>query len=310
MTHHRPPTASVENVSRRGALKGLLAAGGLILSARLTPGAQAAFPTKYGTGAGDMPHGTVNDPKVFVSIAADGTVTIVAHRQEMGTGIRTSLPMVVADEMGADWGRVKVIQADGDEVRYGNQDTDGSRSTRHYLVPMRQVGAAARTMLETAAAAKWNVPVGECKAGVHEVVHEASNRKLGFGALAEDAAKLPVPQTPSLVLKDPAQFRYIGKGQVGIVDLRDITVGKATYGADVRLPGMKYVGDRTSAGDGRQAGVVRRQGCAGRARRRAGAGGARLSVAVEVPAARRRRGDRAQHRHGDQGAGRAQAGLG
>ncbi|MGI4808733.1 MAG: molybdopterin cofactor-binding domain-containing protein [Janthinobacterium lividum] len=240
MTHHRPPTASVENVSRRGALKGLLAAGGLILSARLIPGAQAAFPTNYGTGAGDMPHGTVNDPKVFVSIAADGTVTIVAHRQEMGTGIRTSLPMVVADEMGADWNRVKVVQADGDEVKYGNQDTDGSRSTRHYLVPMRQVGAAARTMLETAAAAKWNVPVGECKAGVHEVVHEASNRKLGFGALAEDAAKLPVPQTASLVLKDPAQFRYIGKGQVGIVDLRDITVGKATYGGDVRLPGMKY----------------------------------------------------------------------
>ncbi len=240
MTHLPPQTPAVENVSRRGALKGLLAAGGLILSARLIPGAQAAFPVNYSTGAGDMPHGTVNDPKVFVSIAADGTVTIVAHRQEMGTGIRTSLPMVVADEMGADWGRVKVIQADGDEAKYGNQDTDGSRSTRHYLTPMRQVGAAARTMLETAAAAKWNVPVGECKAGVHEVVHAASNRKLGFGALAEDAAKLPVPQTASLVLKDPSQFRYIGKGQVGIVDLRDITVGKATYGGDVRLPGMKY----------------------------------------------------------------------
>ncbi|RZK98105.1 MAG: xanthine dehydrogenase family protein molybdopterin-binding subunit, partial [Methylobacterium sp.] len=240
MTHHRPQTALVENVSRRGALKGLLAAGGFVLAARLISGARAAFPANYSTGAGDMPHGTVNDPRVFVAIAADGTVTIVAHRQEMGTGIRTSLPMVVADEMGADWGRVKVIQADGDEARYGNQDTDGSRSTRHYLIPMRQVGAAARTMLEAAAAAKWNVPVGECKAGVHEVVHAASNRTLGFGALAEDAAKLPVPQTASLVLKDPAQFRYIGKGQVGIVDLRDITTGRATYGADVRLPGMKY----------------------------------------------------------------------
>ena len=240
MTHLRPQTPVVENVSRRGALKGVLAAGGFILAARLIPGAQAAFPANYSTGAGNMPHGTVNDPRVFVAIAADGTVTIVAHRQEMGTGVRTSLPMVVADEMGADWSRVKVIQADGDEVKYGNQDTDGSRSTRHYLIPMRQVGAAARTMLETAAAAKWNVPVGECKTGVHEVVHAQSNRKLGFGALAEDAAKLPVPQTASLVLKDPAQFRYIGKGQVGIVDLRDITVGKATYGADVRLPGMKY----------------------------------------------------------------------
>ena len=240
MTHHRPQTPDVQNVSRRAALLGTLATGGLILSVRLLPGARAAFPANYSTGAGDMPHGTVNDPKIFVAIATDGTVTIVAHRQEMGTGVRTSLPMVVADEMGADWGRVKVVQANGDEARYGNQDTDGSRSTRHYLVPMRQVGAAARTMLETAAAAKWNVPASECLAGVHEVVHAASGRRLGFGALADDAAKLPVPQTASLVLKDPSQFRYIGKGQVGIVDLRDITMGKAAYGGDIRLPGMKY----------------------------------------------------------------------
>ena len=162
MTHIAPNSPAVENVSRRAALKGLVAAGGLVLAAKLVPGAQAAFPTNYSTGAGDMPHGTVNDPKVFVAIAPDGTVTIVAHRQEMGTGVRTSLPMVVADEMGADWAKVKVVQADGDEVKYGNQDTDGSRSTRHYLVPMRQVGAAARMMLETAAAQRWGVPVGEC----------------------------------------------------------------------------------------------------------------------------------------------------
>ena len=239
-SHLPVATPALQNVGRRTALLGALGAGGLILSARILPGARAAFPANYGTGAGDMPHGTVNDPTVFVAIAPDGTVTIVAHRQEMGTGVRTSLPMIVADEMGADWGRVKVVQADGDEARYGNQDTDGSRSTRHYLKPMRQVGAAARTMLEQAAAARWNVPAGECKAGVHEVVHAGSGRKLGFGALAGDAGKLPVPETASLVLKDPAQFRYIGKGQVGIVDLRDITVGKAVYGGDVRLPGMKY----------------------------------------------------------------------
>ncbi len=99
----------------------------------------------YQTGAGKMPHGTVVDPRVFVAIAPDGTVTILAHRAEMGTGVRTSLPLIVAEEMEADWSRVKVQQAPGDEVKYGNQDTDGSRSTRHYLIPMRQIGASART---------------------------------------------------------------------------------------------------------------------------------------------------------------------
>ena len=117
----------------------------------------AAWRRHYTTGADKMPHGTVNDPRVFVSIAPDGMVTIIAHRSEMGTGSRTSLPMIVADELEADWGRVIVKQAPGDEVKYGNQDTDGSRSTRHYLIPMRQVGAAARMMLEAAAAKRWNV---------------------------------------------------------------------------------------------------------------------------------------------------------
>lgn len=244
MTYVEPnrPAGAVENVSRRRVIKGIAAAGGLVLSVKLVPirGARAAFPTHYSTGADKMPHGTVNDPRVFVATAPDGTVTIVAARAEMGTGIRTSLPMVVADEMGADWARVKVVQAEGDEEKYGNQDTDGSRSTRHFLMPMRQVGAAARTMLELAAAQRWGVPPDQVKAGVHEVVHSSSGRRLGFGALAGDAATLPVPQTATLVLKDPSQFRYIGKGEVGIVDLHDITTGKAQYGADVRLPGMKY----------------------------------------------------------------------
>ncbi|MGI3779065.1 MAG: xanthine dehydrogenase family protein molybdopterin-binding subunit, partial [Janthinobacterium lividum] len=137
--------------------------------------------------------------------------------------------------------RVHVAQAPADEVKYGNQDTDGSRSTRHFLVPMRQVGAAARTMLELAAAQRWGVPAGEVAAQNHEVVHAASGRKIGFGALAEAAALLPVPAADTLRLKDPKDFRYIGKGAVGLVDLHDITTGSAVYGADVRLPGMKYV---------------------------------------------------------------------
>jgi len=226
----------VENVSRRSMLKGLGIAGGLVLAAPVM--SRQAF-AAYQTGAGKMPHGTVVDPRVFVAIAPDGTVTIVAHRSEMGTGVRTSLPLIVAEEMEADWSRVKVAQAHGDEVKFGNQDTDGSRSTRHYLIPMREIGASARTMLEAAAAKRWGVPVSEVNAVNHEVVHSASSRRLGFGDLAADAAKESVP-TEGLKLKDPKDFRYLGKGEVSIVDLRDITVGKAHYGSDTRLPGMKY----------------------------------------------------------------------
>src|SRR6202521_616828 len=227
----------VENVSRRSILKGLGIAGGLVLAAPVM--SRQAF-AAYQTGAGEMPHGTVVDPRVFVAIASDGTVSIVAHRAEMGTGVRTSLPLIVAEEMEADWSRVKVQQAHGDEVKFGNQDTDGSRSTRHYLIPMRQIGASARTMLEAAAAKRWGVPATEVKAVNHEVVHSASGRHLGFGELAADAAKESVPAMEGLKLKDPSRYRYIGKGAVSIVDLRDITTGKAEYGADVRLPGMKY----------------------------------------------------------------------
>src|SRR6202043_26428 len=227
----------VENVSRRSILKGLGIAGGFVLAAPVM--SRPAF-AAYETGASKMPHGTVLDPRVFVSIAPDGIVTIVAHRAEMGTGVRTSLPLIVAEEMEADWSRVRVQQAHGDEVRYGNQDTDGSRSTRHYLIPMRQIGASARTMLEAAAAKRWGVPVAEVKAVNHEVVHAQSGRRIGFGDLAADAAKESVPSVEGLKLKDAKDFRYLGKGQVSIVDLRDITVGAARYGADVRLPGMKY----------------------------------------------------------------------
>ena len=174
----------VENISRRNILKGLGLAGSFVLAAPILSRPSFA----YETGAGKMPHGVVIDPRVFVAIAPDGIVTILAHRSEMGTGVRTSLPLIVAEEMEADWTRVRVQQAHGDETRFGNQDTDGSRSTRHYLLPMRQIGAAARSMLEQAAAKRWNVPVLEVMAVKHEVVHDATGRRLGFGELAAVAA--------------------------------------------------------------------------------------------------------------------------
>ena len=226
----------VANVSRRRFLQGL-SLGGLVLAVGY-PSAARAEEKKYG--ADGMPNGWVDSPVAFVSIADNGTVTIVCHRSEMGQGVRTGMPMIVADELEADWKRVRVAQAPGDEKKFGNQDTDGSRSTRHFFEPMRRCGAAARTMLEAAAAERWKVPVSEVEAKNHEVVHRPTGRRLGYGALARAAASQPVPARETLRLKDPKQFRYIGKGQLKLVDGPDIATGKAQYGIDTRLPGMLY----------------------------------------------------------------------
>jgi isoquinoline 1-oxidoreductase beta subunit len=241
----------IQNVSRRSFLKGTASGAGLIVAMQLVPFHGAGAFETYPTGGLDMPHGIVTDPLVFVSIDPDGTVSIVAHRSEMGTGARTSLPMVVADELEADWSRVKIVQAPGDEPTYGNQDTDGSRSMRHYIQPMRQIGASVRQMLEQAAAAEWGVDPDLCVAENHEVklvekevaegvIESPGGKRLGYGDLATAAMALPVPAFEELRFKDQNDFRYIGKGAVQIYDLHDITTGKATYGADVRLPGMKY----------------------------------------------------------------------
>jgi isoquinoline 1-oxidoreductase subunit beta len=233
----------IENISRRAFL-GAMGAAGLVLVVgceRRTPAApapNAAATPKYG--ADSMPHGWVDDPLVFVHIAPDGTVTIVCHRQEMGQGVRTSLPMVLADELEADWQRVRVQQATADEVRFGNQDTDGSRSMRHFFAPMRRCGAAARRMLEEAAAAKWGASVSEVEAVNHEVVHRATNRRMGYGELAEAASHLSVPAGDSLRVKTPEQFRYIGKGEVKLVDGPDIVTGRAQYGIDTVLDEMFF----------------------------------------------------------------------
>jgi isoquinoline 1-oxidoreductase subunit beta len=228
----------IANVSRRKFLQGASALGGLVLAVGLPASLRAEGPPKYG--ADGMPHGWIDSPLVFVAIGEDGIVSIVCHRSEMGQGVRTGMPMIVADELEADWARVRVVQATGDEARYGNQDTDGSRSTRHFFMPMRRCGAAARQMLEAAAAARWKVPVGEVQAKNSEVVHTATGRRLGYGALAKAAASMPLPVSDSIRLKDPSQFRYIGTGKLKLLDAQDIATGKAQYGMDTRLPGMLY----------------------------------------------------------------------
>ncbi|HSK40104.1 MAG TPA: molybdopterin cofactor-binding domain-containing protein, partial [Arenibaculum sp.] len=212
----------IANVSRRAFLAGL-GAGAFVLAVGLPRLPRAAEEQAFGADA--MPNGWRDDPTVFISIAEDGTVTVTCHRSEMGQGVRTSIAMVIADELEADWPRVRVTQAPGDEPRFGNQDTDGSRSLRHFYMPMRRAGAAARTMLEQAAASRWDVPVSEVRAGNHAVVHDGSGRSLGYGELANAAAELPVPDRAGVRLKDPGAFRYIGTGTVGLIDNRDITTG-------------------------------------------------------------------------------------
>src|SRR6266850_2344920 len=155
----REMAAILENVSRRGFLIGGAAvAGGLVIGLRLLPRGFASSPPAAPV---DVPR---FNPMAFVSIDETGLVTVVAHRSEMGQGVRTALPMAVADELEADWSRVRIGQAVGDEATYGGQNTDGSRSLRHFLQPMREMGAAARQMLETAAANRWGVDVAQVRA--------------------------------------------------------------------------------------------------------------------------------------------------
>jgi isoquinoline 1-oxidoreductase beta subunit len=223
-------------ISRRGLLS---SAAGFVLAAHFLPDTAQAFEA-YPTQGLNMPNGVRNDPHIFVSIAPDGQVTIIAHRSEMGTGSRTSLPMIIADEMEADWDRVTIVQAEGDEPKYGNQDTDGSRSLRHHIQPCREIGAAVRKMLEMAAAKKWGVSEDMVEASGHQVTHRTLGTRIGYGDLAAAAMALETPARDQLRFKTEQEFRYIGKGQVPIYDLHDITTGKAVYGADVNLPNMKF----------------------------------------------------------------------
>jgi isoquinoline 1-oxidoreductase beta subunit len=169
----------IENVSRRRFLKGAFGAGALVLLVRYIP------PVLAQTQATDSDRATLH-PNVFVGMQQDGTVYIVAHRSEMGTVIRTSLPLVLADELDADWKRVKIDQAIGDK-RYGDQNTDGSHSIRSFFDTMRECGATARWMLIQAAALQWNVPASECSTEPHTVVHKATGRRAGYGELVAEA---------------------------------------------------------------------------------------------------------------------------
>ena len=227
--------STIENVSRRKFLTGgVVVAGALVLGVRYYPKLLSGATTPRSTNAD---HAKLN-PSVFLGIDPDGTVWIVASRSEMGTTSRTTLPLIVADELDADWKRVKIEQAIGDK-RYGDQNTDGSHSIRSFYGAMREAGATARFMLIQAAARQWHVPAAECETDLHVVVHRSTNRKVGYGELAGAAAKLPIPTKEELKFKPKTAWRYIGKGKVSY-DLEALVTGKAIYGMDARVDGMVY----------------------------------------------------------------------
>lgn len=219
---------------RRSFLQGLgLAVGGLALG--ITSDAEAAGKTvKPPTVAAGAEPGL--HANVFVHIAPDGLVTIVCHRSEMGQGVRSSLPVLIADELGADMARVKVLQADGDPA-YGDQNTDGSSSVRNGFEDLRKAGATARIMLIAAAAKRWRVKPETCTARDHAVFHDGSARTLKFGELVADAAKMPVPSGGDVKLRPDAELKRIGT-ELPLLDGPGIVRGTAVFGADVRLPGM------------------------------------------------------------------------
>lgn len=217
------------SISRREFLKASgLSAGGLLIgvslpASLLASGANSAF-----------------ELNAFVHIAENGDTTIYCGRCEIGQGISTALPAAVADELEADWSRVKVLQGDADK-KYGPQDTGGSQSINKMFGPMRKAGAQGKEMLIAAAASNWGLPVADCYANSHAVHNKVDDRIFQYGELVAKADKLPLPENPTLKTRD--QFRYIGK-PLQRHDQADMVVGQRIYGADAKVPGVKYAAIR------------------------------------------------------------------
>jgi len=178
-------------------------------------------------------------PRAFIQIHPDNTVSIISQDPEIGQGVRTSLPMIIADELDVDWSQVQIKQADLDQSVYGPQFAGGSMATPINWDPLRTVGATGRQLMILAAARRWGVPAADCTTSAGHVHHKASNRSLTYGELAADAAKLPLPDASSITLKKPSEYNIIGKFTSG-VDNHDITTGKPLFGIDVKVPGMLY----------------------------------------------------------------------
>jgi isoquinoline 1-oxidoreductase beta subunit len=226
MTTSLPTSTSRRNFLRQGATGGAALVLGLYAD-----GVMAAV-------ARPDDKGDKFAPNAFISIGSDGKVTLVSKQPEIGQGIKTSLPMVLAEELEIDWKDVQVVQGDLNPV-YGSQGAGGSTSTPTNYNEFHRLGATARTMLVQAAAKSWGVPESECSAAGGAVVHAASKRRLGYGQLVASAARLPVPDTAQVKLKDPASYKLLGT-RIGGVDNHAVVSGKPLFGIDVQLPGMLY----------------------------------------------------------------------
>ncbi len=218
-------------VNRRAFLRvTALASGGMLISTHVAPVAEAL---------GQTPTPTTFVPNAFIRISADGTITILAKNPEIGQGVKTMLPMLIAEELEVDWQDVQVEQADLDESQYGRQLAGGSTATPTNWEPLRQAGAVGKHMLIAAAALTWNAPTSECHASSGRVHHGATNRTITFGTLAAKAATLTPPDPATVQLKDPKGYTIIGTPIPG-VDNDAIVTGKPLYGIDFTLPGMLF----------------------------------------------------------------------
>lgn len=223
----RPVTAAV---TRRQWLQASAAAGGGLLLSFSWPAMTLAAQ------APATPDGTLN---AFIRIAPDGVVTLMATNPEIGQGIKTMLPMLIAEELDVDWSRVRIEQSLANEPVYGRQVAGGSRATPTHWEPLRRVGAAGRHLLMQAAALSWNVPLSDCHTEPGQVVHAATGRRLSYGELASRAATLPAPDLQTLKLKSPQDFRIIGQSIAGVDSPRVVT-GQPLFGIDVTVPGMLH----------------------------------------------------------------------
>jgi isoquinoline 1-oxidoreductase subunit beta len=226
------PKPNGNPISRRSFLRATaLAGGGMVLAYYIEP-VQKVLAAQFGPSVKLL-------PTSFMAIASDGTVTIIAKNPELGQGVKTMLPMLVAEELDCDWNDVRIEQGDLDPAKYGLQIAGGSTAVPMNWEPMRQVGAAGRMMLIAAAAETWGVPESECSTTPSRVHHSPTGRSFTYGELASKAATLPPPDPKALKMKDPKDYRIIGRNAAN-ADIKKIVTGKPLFGIDVNMPGMLY----------------------------------------------------------------------